>query len=403
MSLELDREVVARYAFFTVFISGFSTGFIGIVPSYMGQSLPAPLAASIDATSLAFLTTSIASTSDDKPRILRLARQRYVEAIRSLGHVLGESGGINAPVILESILLLDQFEKMVTHAPRDSHGWTAHTRGGVTLIQQLGASFTQTAVGRGLAARVISALIVGCGAAAIEVPEALTSLRDAIGPSMSSDIKWAFMRILADIVNLQANLHSVGDRYSPQHRARARALDASLLALLARFPPSWGPRRISPIESHSHLVFGSYVELFPNQLTRQLTTGVRCMRLVLNQIISEAGLGDSADSVTATRDVAQGICATVAALVLSDVFHRNDTHIPPLRQLQCCTLLAPLHLTHQVCEHTEMKTWIQGILRYMVDSEGIKAAQDTLDLVLREPNADYWRVVSAVGSYAFAT
>ncbi|KAH6683751.1 hypothetical protein F5X68DRAFT_211146 [Plectosphaerella plurivora] len=128
------------------------------------------------------------------------------------------------------------------------------------------------------------------------------------------------------------------------------------------------------------------------------------MRLILHRIISSSDrLDDQASSAATISDLARDICATVAALVLPDASLGGGTALSLLRQLQYCTLLAPLHLVHQVCAGGEMKCWIRRVLEHMASSGGIKAARDTLDLVHRKPNADYWRVVAMVGSYAFAT
>jgi hypothetical protein len=385
-----------------VYVSGFSLGFSGILPYYIELPSSATLVASIDATSLAFLATTM--LLDDRPKYLTMARVKYGSAVGSLRRDLVFPETADPSAVLESMLLLDQYEKMMTQAPRGSHAWTAHARGGISLIQHLGGNFAQTTVGRGLATRVMGALTVSCGATATMVPEALSCLRDLLDSAMSSDIKWASNKILANLIDLQAELHSRGSHCLPRHLEQAEELDKSFLALFDKFPPSWRPQRTYPPNSLSSLAFGEYFEVFPNHRIRQFTTGVRCMRLILRRIISSSGrLDDPASSAATTSDLARDICATVAALVLPDASHGGGTVLSLLRQLQYCTLLAPLHLVHQVCGGVEMKCWIRRVLEHMASSGGIKAAQDTLNLIHREPNAEYWRVVAMVGSYAFAT
>ncbi|KAM5344677.1 hypothetical protein ACJ41O_010539 [Fusarium nematophilum] len=393
-SLELGWDVQARYAFFSTFVSGFSFGFGAVVPSYTGASSSSHLVASVEATSLAFLATSL-----NRPDLLRLASRSYVTAIQRLSRALSGLESIDPVDALESILLLDQYEKMVCRTPRGSASWTSHARGGICLIESFWDRLMIRNTGRGLAARVVSALTVSCGATAVGIPDELVVLRARLDP-LIPDVKWRFMDILASVVSLQAELAITGGRCSLSQVQRAEQLDSLLAHLQQIFPLSWRPRPISPV-GDDPLIFGSHYEIFPSHFITQLTTGCRVVRLILNKILSAFAPNDA--RIAAIYKITHEICATVPPFVLPDAQHHNATPFSPVRTLQCCTLLAPLYLANQVCGDPRMRSWIRCCLEYMAERGGMKMAQEVGDLMSCNPDLDYWFIVATVGSYAFAT
>ncbi|KAL2678366.1 hypothetical protein Neosp_009112 [[Neocosmospora] mangrovei] len=319
-------------------------------------------------------------------------------ATRSLSRALAglQSGG--APEALQSILLLDMYEKMINRNPQGSTSWMIHTQGGISLVEAFGSDITLGVAGRDLCARLVTAVVVSCGAAVVRVPDALRTLRDRLNPFYNT-VKWRFMGILIFIVNLQADLHRAGGISTMDMASRAQQLDIQLARLQETVPLPWRPRTISPVRDHP-LIFGTYYDVFADHYVTQVTNGIRAMRLVLHQILSRHSSGN--DSSLKIRDLTHQICASVPQFILPWARSTQTVPFSPLQRLQCCTLLAPLYIANQVSEDAHMRDWIRCCLEHMAEKGGMKMAQDMADLTRTNRGLNYWRVYATVGSYAFA-
>ncbi|KAM5361245.1 hypothetical protein ACJA88_014529 [Fusarium oxysporum] len=393
-TLELGWNIQAPYAFFSIFVFGFSRSHMATAPGYNKAPSTGYFAASVEATSLAFLVTHL-----NRLDLMGPANSAYVTAIQRLNLALNGPETLHLEEALESILLLDTYEKMVCRNPRGSSLWINHPRGGISLLESCGSQVVTSNLGRQLGARLVSALTVSCGAAAVAVPEALRILRRQLDPFVNS-VKWRFMGILASIVDLQADLHKGGNRCKPGPVKQAEQLDAELTRLHKGLPLSWRPLRVSPVRDHP-LIFGSYYDIFPDQCAVQLANGICVMRLLLNRIITMYSPKKSSGSDS--YDIACQICASVPQFLPSVAQQDETAPFSPVLRLQCCTLLAPLYVANHVSEDVTMRAWIGHCLQYMSDRGGMKIAQDVRDAMTNNLDLDYWFVVSMVGSYAFAT
>lgn len=399
--MELGWNIRARYVFFSVYVFGFSHGFGPVASLYNRASTLNHLSASLEATSLAFMATQL-----HNPTLMHLASVSYVTAIQRLGRTLDELSSVRAEEALQSILLLDMYEKMVNRNPQGSSSWMSHTQGGMSLLSPRVQQFTSSLTGCQLSARLITALIVSCGAMAIRVPDALTALRGHLDPFIST-VKWRFTGILAHVVDLQSDLRNVGGNCGIALATRAEQLDNQLRSLQGTLPLSWRPRQISPVRPNP-LIFGSYYEIYVDHYVTQVTNGIRITRLMLNNVIlrhTPVGVSNSSpDSniLARIRDIAHQICATVPQFVLPGVRPDNTVPFSPLQSLQCCILLAPLYITNQVSADILMRDWIRRCLKYMAETGCMKIAKEVADLMRNKPDLDYWLVYAMVGSYAFA-
>ncbi|KAH7165195.1 hypothetical protein EDB81DRAFT_917168, partial [Dactylonectria macrodidyma] len=392
-ALELGWDIRARYAFFSIYVFGFSRSLAAVVPFYNRAPFIGHLAASVEATSLAFFATYL-----NKPDLMLLANRSYVIAIQCLSRSLNglESNGLEEA--LQSILLLDTYEKIVDRNPRCSSSWMSHAKGGVSLLESNGSQVIVSLASRQLSARLVSALIVGCGAAAVRVPDTLTRLQIRLDP-FDCSVKWKFMGILASIVDLQADLHNAAGHYGTDHAKRAWQLDLQLTSLHLGLPPSWRPRHLSPV-GDDPLIFGSYYDEFTDHYVAQISNGINAMHLVLSRIMSSHSPSNASSSNI--NDITRQICAAVPHLILPGAQQSNTIPFSPRQRLQCCTLLAPLYLTSQVSGDALMKTWILRCLNYMSEIGGLKIAQDVANVMRNNPDLDYWSIIAMVGSYAFA-
>ncbi|KAH6988535.1 hypothetical protein EDB80DRAFT_654693 [Ilyonectria destructans] len=395
-AMELGWNIRARYVFFSVYVFEFSHSLGPVAPFYNRASALDHLSASLEATSLAFMAVQLHT-----PALMHLASVSYVTAIQRLGRALTELPN-GAEEILQSILLLDMYEKMVNRNPQGSSSWMSHAQGGMSLLGPRAQQFASSLTGRQLSARLITALTVSCGAMAVRVPDGLMALRGHLDPFIST-VKWRFTGILAHVINLQADLRNAEDTCTIDLAERAEHLDDQFKSLYRTLPPSWRPRQISPVRPDL-LIFGSYYEIYEDHYVTQVTNGIRAMRLLLNNIMSRHTLRPGPGTIILARicDITHQICATVPQFVLPRAVPDNAVGFSPLQSLQCCTLLAPLYIANQVSADALMRDWIRRCLEYMSETGCMKIAKDVADLMRNKHDLNYWLVYAMVGSYAFA-
>ncbi|KAH6892573.1 hypothetical protein B0T10DRAFT_511243 [Thelonectria olida] len=399
-TMELGWNIRARYAFFSVYVLGFSHSLGPVAPFYNRASSLDHLSASIEATSLAFVAIQLHA-----PALKHLASISYVTAIQRLGKALSELSNSGEEEALQSILLLDMYEKMVNPNPRGS-SWMSHALGGMSLLAPRLQRFASSITGRQLCGRLVTALTVSCGASALRVPDALTTLRGHLDPSMGT-VKWKFTGILSQVVDLQAEFHNTGGICTTNLAERAQHLDDQLRGLEETLPLSWRSRQISPVRPDP-LVFGSHYEIYADHFVTQVTNGIRVARLMVNKILLVGTSADVSNSSPSNNilaqicDITHHICATVPQFVLPEALPENSLPFSPHQSLQCCLLLAPLYIAHQVSTDSLMRHWILQCLRYMAETGCMRIAKDVADLMIRNPDVDYWLVYAMVGCYAFA-
>jgi hypothetical protein len=366
-----------------------------MAPFYNRASSLDHLSASIEATSLAFVAIQLHA-----PALRHLAELSYVNAIQKLGKAISELRTSGEEEALQSILLLDMYEKMVNSNPAGS-SWMSHALGGLSLLGPRLHQFAASVTGRQLCGRLVTALTVSCGATATRVPDALTTLRGYLDPSMST-VKWRFTGLLSQVVDMQADFHNAGGICTANLADRAQQLDDQLRGLEGALPLSWQPRQISPIRPDP-LVFGSHYAIYADHFVTQVTNGIRVARLMVNKILlTESSNSSLIDIPAQIRDITHHICATVPQFILPEALPENTLPFSPHQSLQCCLLLAPLYITHQVSTDNMMRDWILQCMGYMAETGGMRIARDVADLMRRNPNVDYWLVYAMVGSYAFA-
>ncbi|KAH8688501.1 hypothetical protein BGZ61DRAFT_421747 [Ilyonectria robusta] len=396
--MEFGWDVRARYLFVSTYVLGFSHSLGSVAPLCNKASAASHLSASLEATSLAFMANQLHA-----PDLMQLANASYYKAIQKLGQALAGLSASGVEEALQSVLLLDQYEKIVHRSPQSSSSWMSHIYGGLSLI----APYTQerhlSPTRCQLEARLITSLTVSSAAIAVRVPAAVEDLYCHLNSHLSG-VKWEFLGILFQVVNLQADIHSGGDNNLVQ---RATQLDKLLLNLELKMPSSWRPHQISPAKPHP-LIFGTHYEIFADHFITQVNNGIRVARLIVNNIVIKHTPFDryeasSCSKILATvMDLTQQICATVPQFLLPET---NSGHTIPFssrQSLQCYVLLAPLYMAYQTSNDILMRDWIIQCLTYMAETGRMKVAQDVADLIKSDQNLDYWLVYAMVGSYALA-
>ncbi|KAH7116537.1 hypothetical protein B0J13DRAFT_514475 [Dactylonectria estremocensis] len=399
--MEFGWDVRARFVFLSTYVLGFSHSLGSVAPLCNKASTAGHLSASLEAISLAFMANQLHA-----PDLMQLANASYFNAIQKLGQALEGLSASGAEETLQSVLLLDQYEKIVHRNPHSSSSWMSHAHGGLSLIGAYARELHLSPTGCQLGVRLITSLTVSSAAMAIRVPAAVKDLRSYLDPYMCG-VKWDFLGILVQVVDLQADVHNVEDDYLGNLAERAEQLDKLLLNLQLKMPSSWRPRQISPAKPHP-LIFGTHYEIFANHFMTQVNNGIRVARLIVNNIIMEYTPFDMYESSSCSRilaavmDLTQQICATVPQFLLPDTNSAHTIPFSSLQSLQCCALLAPLYITYRTSNDILMRDWISQCLAYMAETGRMKVAQDVAELVKKDQNLDYWLVYAMIGSYGLA-
>jgi hypothetical protein len=392
-------DVRARNAFFSSYVSDFLRRYNVLAPLSEQCSVSGHLSASIDAVSLAFMDLQL-----DAPNLKKMASERYVVAVRGVGRALRLPHDYARDETLQSVLLLDIYEKMVNRKPELSVSWMSHVRGAMSLVEVCGQRNFSSHTGRQLAARLVVALTISCGAANARIPDALVILHNDLAAYID-DTKWPFMAIVADIVNFKADCHAGRFHYPSELAERARDLDARLESLEKCLPASWMFRRKQSPQPNS-TVFGKYYDVYEDHFVTQVRNAIRSLRLWLIQLMQRYDSGDDLDPKSYSSEVmsqiSEDICAAVPQFLLPGA--RTDGQIPfsPLRKLQCFSLLPSLYIAGQLSPTKGLRDWVIRVMNHMADAGNMKIAKNVADMLKNTSNVDYWDVYAMLGCYAFA-
>ncbi|KAH8588202.1 hypothetical protein B0O99DRAFT_525394 [Bisporella sp. PMI_857] len=398
-SLQLGWDVQARHTFFATYIFGLSSSYDVLAPLYEQAPESGSLSASVDAVSMAFMSFQF-----DTQSLTHLASERYVVAIQRVGRALRSPQTSTTDETLQSILLLDLYEKIVNRNPGSSTSWMSHLRGAMSLIKARGKRNFSSYTGHRLATRLAVTLIISCGVASVRVPDAVVTLHRDLA-SYADHPKWAVTALVVNVVNLRADYHNGRFACLSEVAKRAKELDDLFANLERMLPPSWMPRRVF-CPSYNPLLFGPYYDIYQDHFVTQLRNAIRTMRLLLNNMIWENSLGDASDprkvAAKTIREIAGEICAAVPQFILPEARPVNQAPFSPLQRLQCYTLLAPLYIAGQLSTDYALRDWAVYTIGYIAEASRSKTAKDVACILRATPGMDYWIIYSMLGSYALA-
>ncbi|GKT45874.1 uncharacterized protein ColSpa_06055 [Colletotrichum spaethianum] len=394
---ELNWDTRARHAFFTTYIHGFTRS-MSEVAYYYREAKPCDhVSASVEAVSLAFMAAQTGSL-----QLSRFANASYVAAIQRLGHTLQDLDADLAEEALQSVLLLDMYEKLVHRNPQSSHSWLSHARGGLSLLGAREGSIVSSTTGCQVAARLVTAVTVSCATVGGRVPPELAKVRRNIGYRVKS-IKWSFLGLLGQVVNLKAGVNR-GEISTYLLLVKAKHLDEQFEYLNRARPSDWQPKTI--YTGTDARVLGNSYDVHQEHYITQVSNAIHTLRLILYNIV-RSNIPDQLrskenDFSKKVRESVNPICASVPQFILPGVHFTNSIPFSPVQQLHCSTLLAPMYLVNQVSEDLLVKEWVRRCFKFMWESGGLKAAKDIMDAMDRRSDLDYWTVYAMTGSYAIA-
>lgn len=157
---------------------------------------------------------------------------------------------------LQSVLLLDLYEKMVNRDPRRSASWMSHIQGAMSLVSSRGSGGLSGSIACKLSSRVAIKLMISCGVNNVPIPAELISLRKRLDSSMG-DLEWDFTALVVDVVNLRESIRNGGHNCTTVLAQRVKGLDSRLNNLDMALLQSCAIRRVFLTDNHPY-VFDNY-------------------------------------------------------------------------------------------------------------------------------------------------
>lgn len=399
----LAMDTRARNEFFTHYVTRDSASYDMLGSIYSKSKTRDHLSVSVDAVSLAFM----ANKYNDQPHISKMATEAYVSALQALRKAVADPEAALADATVQSILLLDLYEKMVNRGALTEDTSRTHLTGALALIQQRGTGNVNTYVGRRLVERLYITSIVSCAAAGTRVPQQVQDLQHLLDPYFdTTDIRWTMTKINIAAITFSADVRagkiSGPDNIIPQ----ARSIDAQLASLESSLAPRWKSKRRYISENPNSLVYGRYYDVYEDHSVVNIRNIIRTLRLHIHAMmalfkhVAPALLDpNSAEIIDAC---ARDIIASVPAFIIPDQRPVNTEPFSPAQMLECYTLLPPMYLASRLSRDSALSSWTFGIMDHMAEVGGMKMAKVTVDTLRNDKTVAYWDIYALLGGYAFA-
>ncbi|KAK9369405.1 hypothetical protein V1509DRAFT_620709 [Lipomyces kononenkoae] len=402
--VHLALDAWARHAFFTFYVFGLSRNYDMLPPLYEQARPGGHLWASVDAVSLAFLAQQQHWSSE----ITGLAYQSYETAIQHVNHALKDSTLAVTDPVLQSVLLLDLYEKMVTRNPQSIVSWMSHVNGGLALAKLRGRRNIRSYIGRRLATRLITTLIISCAAASVRIPRALEELSQQLEPTLpEEDVKWSHNGSVMAVVNFNVDIREGKFSSGAEVIAEAKRLDEAFAAREAALPLERIPVRVT-IEEDNPLVLEGFFHEYQDHFITHDGNVFRITRIMLNDVIQqhivvgEEGVSNAKISQEIIECTAREICASVPQFILPGIRVENQIPFSPLQALRCYALLGPLYIAGKLSKDCHLRCWVLNTLDHMAATGGMEMAKRVADKLRTSPDASFWEVYAMLGSYALA-
>ncbi|KAM5357702.1 hypothetical protein ACJZ2D_016003 [Fusarium nematophilum] len=395
--LNLDMDTRCRDTFFALYVTGISRSCTSLVPLYTKGRATGHLACSVDAVSLAF-----AGVQFDSQEATNLANKRYVTAIQNLGQALRDPRALKSDQTLQSVLLLDLYEKICGRDTKQPPSWMSHIQGAISLIEARGDFDLSSPIACELARNVVTTFTISCGTVKAPVPDNVLSLRKRLDGHVL-DTKWEFMNILLDIANLRADMHN-GKwlNHTAEAAEMAKELDCRLVSLEQKLPEDWKPVPCSTAIRHQPHLLDGHHDAYPNHFVTQLWNTLRAMRLEMTKIIKDHDASSQAAASETINSIARKMCHAVPQFMLPGTRPENAGPFSPMEKLQCRSLLSCLYLAAQLSADEHLREWICACMEYMAEKGGMRVARDIAGIIRGRMDVDYWTVWAMTGCYAMA-
>jgi len=318
-------------------------------------------------------------------------------AIRQLARSLRIPQLVARDDTLQTVLLLDLYEKMTSPNEWATAAWFSHILGLASLIEVRGSRRVSSPRSCKLAFRAINTLCISCAVSGSAIPTGLSMLRKSL-EHVLDEVHRRFTDLLADVVNIRArstlDMNTLEFVKDIQGRLATMELDMQQVTAI---------RRIRTVKNNPQ-VFGDNYDMYPDYSSAHVWNAIRMIRLEMISIINSQDTDCSDFDAKATPEavlaIAQQICASIPQFILPEAHSSNKIPLSPLQNLHCRMLLTPLYITWQTTPDTVMRAWTEYIIAHMRDAGSLKVANDVLEVMRTDPGTDYWTVYAMTGCYA---
>jgi len=453
-SLDIPVEDKARGFFISHYVTGSSRAFDYIPPFLEPSKVDAHVYASISAVSLAHF-----SNKEHSPKVLHLARQKYVSALNKTNTALASPESAARDETLLSVLLLDLFEKITRTTPRYFPGWTSHVTGAIALAKLRGTKQFLTPIGIRMFVQLTSTILISCVQQDTSPPAELISLRDQAAKYLNvQDPKWRYSALVIQFIRLRRAMKD-GALSSTDLIYAAKKIDEDFQSILDTMPPGWKFDRVH-IPDHSDDVFDNYFDIYPDHRITHIWNNIRLSRIQINENIRQQcvqGLESKVldtfasdyaaeidrcqqNMVALSHDIAASIPQYTRVRYLSNVSNEfrlpsseisqsvnefptfndsashswasprfyyyptipdRDQHYTPFEAARCYSLIFAIYIAARcVFTTASLRTWLIGRLRFL-STMNIKEAKMAAEVLERNENVNPWTVYAMLGSYSF--
>jgi hypothetical protein len=397
-------------AFFTYYVFGATQSNDALASLYKRAIPGSHLTESVDAVSLAFLASHHRNQA-----LLDFARTRYLAALRLLNNALQDPELAVADATLQSVLLLDLYEKISNRSayPSGQASWMSHVNGAMALVKLRGERNFLSHTARRLAMRLTVTVTVSCNASSSHVPETLVRLYKGLKPfSEASDTKSRIKGLVMNFTNFKADIRD-GRFASDQSNLLSRAwdFDEQFTAMEETLSAFWVGKTVIE-KTENPLAYRQRYDLYPDHLATQGANMLRTMRLLLHGLIqdhisaSKPETANCAEALAASRKIieslANAICASTPQFVLVGAKPENTLPFGPLQTLQCYSMLPHLYIAGQMSTDTYLRDWVINMTEYLAETGGMEVAKMTGEALRKKAEVPYWSLFAMLGSYAFA-
>lgn len=429
--------------FHATFVTGQSRSFKYLEMIYSSASTH--LSTSILAVGFASLSRAVRSYDLE----IR-ARKAYASALQLVNTALGTPQATD-DATLSTVMLLDQFEKIIPSPNRSTSALTNHLNGASALMKMRGPGQFQTRAGLEMFIHMSSHLLVSCMQHEIPLPQDYLNLRTyATNFFDTMDISWRLSQVTVEYIAFRVAIKE-GRLFDPETIIRATCkMDAQMDALLKDVPPFWNCQSV-PLSYPIELVYGKHYDLYVDYRIVEALNMIRAGRFPLFDLVhDQASLSLEPLSLECEMLIKQAnedqeemvelICACVPQQAGYLPFLDNGSmmgylpnstfaHSPsnssssstpstssskksltqrPIRLNSSYTssaysLIWPLFtVANSRYTTTEARSWIIRQLRSIGTSLDLEKALEVVTLLEKEEKEDNWKVYAMLGSICYS-
>lgn len=370
LNLNLDVVTQCRETFFVLYVTGLSRSCVSLLPLYNQVPMVSHLSHSVDAVSLAFSATQFESQE-----LASFAAKKYLAAVESLGLSLREPNAVVNDQILQSILLLDLYEKLIGPNLNMPGSWMTHIQGAMSMIESRGLLNISSHMSLQLTRSAFSHLVISCGIAKFPIPDSQITVQKDLS-TIVTDEKWDYMGILVDIVNLRAILPEIKTNLDSGIKERAFEINRKLEYLEESLARSCGPVTVrADTVCHAYCLDGQY-DVYPTHYAMQTCNALRSMRLEMEDLMRDKSRESSNDASEIIDGIARQICRAVPPYIMPHSRPENAEPFTAMQKLKCKVLLAPLFQAAQLSTEACVQEWVWRSLEYMSEKGNMRVARE---------------------------